>query len=69
MLSPGSSCPGEWVITKQASEKEDGLKERTCTGCGKKDTEVIPKVTPPETTDPVENVTKPDDTSSLSEAQ
>ncbi|MBO5316375.1 MAG: hypothetical protein J6B48_08105 [Clostridia bacterium] len=34
---------GEWVITKEATESENGLKEKTC-ACGDKITEVIPKL-------------------------
>ena len=33
---------GEWVITKQPTETEKGLKERTCKTCGVKETEEIP---------------------------
>ncbi len=36
---------GEWVIIKEASKTEEGLKERTC-HCGHKDEEVIPIVVP-----------------------
>ena len=34
---------GEWVIEKEATETETGLKSRTCSVCGDKQTEVIPK--------------------------
>lgn len=34
---------GEWVIVKEATTKEEGLKERTCF-CGYKETEMIPIV-------------------------
>ena len=34
---------GEWVIEKEATETETGLKIRTCSVCGDKQTEVIPK--------------------------
>lgn len=36
---------GEWTIVKEATETEEGLKERVCTVCGEKETEVIPKLT------------------------
>ena len=37
---------GEWVITKEPTEKEEGLQERACQnqGCSKKETETIPKL-------------------------
>lgn len=34
---------GNWEIIKPASEKEDGLQERSCTVCGYKEGESIPK--------------------------
>ena len=34
---------GEWVIVKEATETEEGLKEKTCS-CGEKETEVIEKL-------------------------
>ncbi len=34
---------GEWTVTKQATESEEGAKERRCGVCGYKETEVIPK--------------------------
>ena len=34
---------GEWVTVTEATESEDGLKERVCSVCGDKETEVIPK--------------------------
>ena len=34
---------GEWVVEKEATEKTEGLKSRTCTVCGDKQTQVIPK--------------------------
>ena len=36
---------GEWVVVKEATETEEGLKERTCE-CGEKETEAIAKVEP-----------------------
>ncbi len=36
---------GEWVVTKEPTTTETGLKERTCSVCGDKDTEVIPVLT------------------------
>ena len=37
---------GEWVITKEPTEQEEGLQERACQnqGCSKKETETIPKL-------------------------
>jgi hypothetical protein len=41
------TCPphtwGEWTVTKAATETEDGSKERTCTKCGEKEKQAIPK--------------------------
>ena len=34
---------GEWVVVKEATEEEEGLKEREC-ACGEKETEVIAKL-------------------------
>ena len=34
---------GEWVVVKEATEAEEGLKEKTCS-CGEKQTEVIAKL-------------------------
>lgn len=33
---------GEWEVVKEATETEDGLKERTCSVCGEEENEVIP---------------------------
>ena len=33
-----------WKVTKEATATETGLRERSCTGCGYKETEVIPKI-------------------------
>ena len=35
---------GNWTTTKEATEEAEGSKERTCTVCGYKTTEVIPKL-------------------------
>ena len=35
---------GDWTVTKAATEEVEGSKERTCTVCGYKATEVIPKL-------------------------
>ena len=35
---------GDWKVTKEATEKAEGSKERTCTVCGYKATEVIAKL-------------------------
>ncbi len=37
---------GEWVVVKEATETEKGLKERTCTLCGEKDQQEIPMLKP-----------------------
>ena len=34
---------GEWTVTKEATEDEEGSRERTCTVDGAKQTEIIPK--------------------------
>lgn len=39
---------GEWVIVKQPTETEKGLKERTCKICNLKETEEIPVIGKPE---------------------
>ncbi len=36
---------GEWVITKEATESETGIRERSCPVCGATDTDVIPVLT------------------------
>lgn len=41
--TPHSHLYGEWIIVKEATEEEEGLKERTCE-CGEKETEVINKL-------------------------
>jgi len=46
---------GDWTITKEATEAEEGSKERACEVCGYKETESLPKlspVTPSETEKP-----------------
>ena len=48
---------GEWIVTKEATETEEGSKERICSVCGAKEVEVIAKVettkpAKPETTQP-----------------
>ena len=40
---PHTHTFGEWVVVKEATEEEAGLKERTCE-CGEKETEVIEKL-------------------------
>lgn len=34
---------GEWIVIKDASENEDGMKERICSVCGEKEQETLPK--------------------------
>lgn len=48
---------GEWVIVKQPTETEKGLKERTCKICNLKETEEIPAIGKPE--EPKPGTTKP----------
>lgn len=36
---------GEWTVTKEATYDEEGSREHTCSVCGTKETEVIPKKT------------------------
>lgn len=46
---------GDWTVTKEATEAEEGSKERACGVCGYKETESLPKlspVTPSETEKP-----------------
>ena len=43
---------GEWTVVKEATEKEEGLKERVCLTCGEKETEVIPMLKPVEPENP-----------------
>ncbi len=35
---------GEWEVEKEATKKEEGLKVKTCSACGDKITETIPKL-------------------------
>ena len=35
---------GDWVITKQPTETDDGIREKSCTACGDQVTESIPAV-------------------------
>ncbi len=37
----------EWKVTKKATQSATGKKERTCSVCNNKETQTIPKVTPP----------------------
>ncbi len=49
-LPLGEHKYGDWVVTKEATDEETGSRERTCTVCGVKDTEVIPKTNCPHET-------------------
>jgi len=40
----GQHIYGEWIIKTPATETAEGVKERTCTGCGKTQTNSIPKL-------------------------
>ena len=35
---------GDWTVTKEATEEEEGSRERVCAVCGRKESEPIPKV-------------------------
>lgn len=35
---------GEWEVTKKATDKAEGKKERVCSVCGEKESEVIPVI-------------------------
>ena len=54
---------GEWVITKQPTETEKGLKERSCKSCGVKETAEIPATGKKEDPkpDPIDPTPNPDD--------
>lgn len=39
----GQHSFGEWTVTKEATEKEEGQKERVCTVCQAKETDIIPQ--------------------------
>ena len=41
---------GDWVVTKEATEKKEGERVKSCTVCGYEATETIAKVTPAATT-------------------
>ncbi len=41
---PAAHTWGEWVVTVEPTETEEGSKERTCEVCGEKETEVLPVV-------------------------
>ena len=47
---------GEWTVTKEATENEKGLKERTCKNCGVKETEDIPALEPVKPDNPFEDI-------------
>ncbi len=40
----GEHTYGDWVVVKEAATKEEGSKEKTCSVCGDKVTEVLPKL-------------------------
>ena len=45
-LAPKGHTYGEWATTKEPTLTEKGMKERSCTACGDKQTEEIPVLTP-----------------------
>lgn len=50
---------GNWVTVKDATEQEEGLQERTCAGCGKKDQQKLDKLPPQEAEPSTEPPTVP----------
>ena len=48
---------GEWVVVKEASYVETGIKEKTCSGCNEKMTEEIPTLADPNEGKPVTKIT------------
>ena len=50
---------GEWTVTEEATETQEGLKTRTCGVCGETETQIIPAlgVTPDDGVTPDEDVT------------
>ena len=50
---------GSWVTVKDATEQEEGLQERTCTSCGKKEQQKLDKLPPQETEPTTEPSTEP----------
>ena len=48
----GNHTWGDWTTTKQPTEKETGVKTRTCSVCGQSQTESIPKLNPQPQTNP-----------------
>ena len=51
---------GAWTVVKEATENEEGLKERVCSVCGEKETQVIEVLKPSDTG--ASDTTAPDDT-------
>ncbi len=58
----GEHTFGEWVVTREATEKRAGKKVRTCTVCGYEEIEAIDKLTP------VTETEAPDTSDTISEA-
>ena len=54
---------GLWTVTKEATEEEEGVEERTCSGCDKKEQRPIAKLEPaptePKPTEPAPTEPKP----------
>ncbi len=42
----GQHSYGDYVVTKEATEEEEGVRTRTCTVCGETESEAIPKLEP-----------------------
>ena len=59
---------GEWKVTKEATETEEGSRERTCDVCGYKQNEILPKLEPADTEKPAETE-KPADTEKPAETE
>lgn len=45
--TPAAHAFGDWQVTKEATESEEGAKKRVCSVCGKEETEKIAKLTDP----------------------
>ncbi len=50
----------DWTVVKEATEDEEGLKERSCSRCDKKDSEVLPKKDTVPVVNPFEDVSEAD---------
>lgn len=60
---------GKWLTTKEATETEEGLKERGCMVCGYKESEKIAKLTPEDTSEPDTSVDSGNEETTAGESQ